>query len=53
MTRQGKPAAIDSRTGRRLQLFALATAGCILLAVRYLEERDLIAAHGECREYRR
>ena len=33
-------------------LFAIATTGYILAAVRWLEERDLIAAHPEYREYR-
>ncbi len=32
-------------------LFAIATTGYILIAVKYLEERDLIAAHGD--DYRR
>lgn len=34
-------------------LFAAATTGYILLAVHFLEERDLIAAHPEYQEYRR
>lgn len=33
-------------------LFAIATTGYILIAVRFLEERDLLAAHPEYREYR-
>lgn len=34
-------------------LFAIATTAYILVAVRLLEERDLVAAHPEYREYRR
>jgi protein-S-isoprenylcysteine O-methyltransferase Ste14 len=34
-------------------LFAIATTAYILISVRLLEERDLIAAHPEYREYRR
>lgn len=33
-------------------LFAIATTSYILIAVRFLEERDLIVAHPEYREYR-
>lgn len=35
-------------------LFALVTSGYILIAVKYLEERDLVAQHGDtCRDYQR
>ena len=34
-------------------LFAIATTGYILIAVHFLEERDLVATHPEYREYRK